>query len=281
MSAHHQPDHRVAHSIFHGDPIVIDDISGSELGGDPIQAPSSVTATLPSIKAAIKGKDDADAVARVAAVTKMSPYDKNIATRLMPLILNNATILVQQVSKPLLASNLNYNLQQALNDYPNVGKIFTGAYVAPSGSVPAKLTVTISSTEVTAGYLPIPFLKFNLSQSNLNARAGGQYTLQFSAVTKNNDIVASAEYEFSFQRQDVTKPITGIFIPFRVLATRTLPVLALAGGGFSGSGDDLTFSFSILGVSENAEVLTVTVPGYATHELKEMATALNLPAGLI
>jgi hypothetical protein len=183
------------------------------------------------------------------------------------------------VVKGISANNLNYLLQKAMVDYPALGLVKVATPVNPVEH-PGRYAVEFSAADyVGEGMKAVPFFRFNLSASTLNARPGGNYNIWIEGWTENGQAFETQKY--TFQRIETTQAVLGIMIPFRVIATRTLPALGI----FGQIGDDETtakkFRVVVDGMDPNgAETFTVTHPGYSTAETKVIAELFALPAGL-
>jgi hypothetical protein len=253
--------------MFYGDPIDVSPAVVAEALNDP-------TATADVVADAIveMSPSDEEAAARLQAYDSMSVVEKAAVTKVPPLAVWNSSIVVDPVLGRILAANLNYTLQKAMIDYPFSGFIKSGQLMAP-GTL--HLELTSLDLEPGAGYKTLPFFRFIISASTLNARPGGNYSIWLEGFSDSGAAISTPVY--SFQRKLSNEALVGVFIPFSVIATRALPVLPMFG---TDGVLPRTITIHVSGMTED-EVLTVTVPGYATAELREIATMYNLPAGII
>lgn len=259
------------HSLFYGDPVEMKE----EQVAEAVAQPETVQDTID--QAVVEPAQTEDVAAeRLQAFDEMSRTERAEVTVLPPLSVTNGIIIVKPVVKGISASNLDYLLQRALVDYPALGKVKVAQAVDPSGD-PGHYSVSFTAADYAAsGLKAMPFFRFNLSASSLNARPGGNYSIWIEGTTENGESITTEVY--TFQRVDATKAVLGIMIPFRVIATRTLPFL----GMFGSDGDvTRTFTIHITGMDPNDnEVFSVTHPGYSTAETKVIAELFSLPAGL-
>lgn len=228
------------------------------------------------------------AASKVAAFNALSESDRASRTLLPALATWNAMVIINPMLGKVLAKALDYMLLKTLNDYPYEGKTFVGHYDQASQTS----TVTIDSASisgVTGGiankYIALPFFRFTIAASTLNAAPGSQVSINLNATNAEGRTVDTEKlgYTYSFQRLNNTEAIVGIYIPTVVIATRTLPFLPIAGdkgGENSAPVQGMAIKITFRGVAETDHV-TVTVPGYATAELKEIAAMYNLPSGMI
>lgn len=253
--------------MFYGDPI---DVSPN-LVADALNDPNLTEDVVADAIAASSTSDD-DAAARLQAYDSMSVVEKASITKVPPLAVWNSSIVVDPVLGRILAANLNYTLQKALIDYPFSGFIKSGQLAAPGD-----LLMELTSLDLApgAGYKTLPFFRFIISASTLNARPGGNYSISLEGFSDSGAAISTPIY--SFQRKLSNEALVGVFIPFSVIATRALPVLPIFG---TDGTLPKTITIRVSGMTED-EVLTVTVPGYATAEMREIATMYNLPAGII
>lgn len=228
------------------------------------------------------------AASKVAAFNALSESDRASRTLLPALATWNAMVIINPMLGKVLAKALDYMLLKTLNDYPYEGKTFVGHYDEAKQTT----TVTIDSASISGvvggianKYVALPFFRFTIAASTLNAAPGSQVSIDLKANNAEGRSVDTATlgYTYSFQRLNNTEAIVGIYIPTVVIATRTLPFLPIAGdkgGDNSSPVQPMTITITFRGVAATDHV-TVTVPGYATAELKEIAAMYNLPSGMI
>lgn len=259
-------------SMFYGDPVEIDESAAAD-------ALSNETATQDAIEDAVASSADTEqqAAERVAAYNQMSRTERTEVTVIPPLSLTNAVIVVKPVVKGLSANNLNYLLQKTMVDYPALGKVKTAVQPDPTQH-PGMFCVTFDDTDYPqeGGLKSIPFFRFNLSASTLNSRPGGNYNIWVEGETENGQLLKTDPY--TFQRIESVQAVLGVMVPFRVIATRTLPAMGI----FGTVGQTVkSFKIYIDGMDPSgSEVFSVTHPGYSTAETKVIAELFSLPAGL-
>lgn len=258
-------------SMFYGDPVEMQEDQVADVLTQ--EAPASEVIEDAVAEAA---PTEEQAAERVVAYNNMSRTERSEVTVLPPLSLTNAVIIVKPVVKGLSANNLNYLLQKAMVDYPALGKVKVATPV-DAETDPGHFVVEFDASDYAGqGLKAMPFFRFNLSASTLNARPGGNYNIWVEGVTENGQAVVTEPY--TFQRIETTQAVLGVMIPFRIIATRTLPALGIFGAGVASSP---TFKIHITGMDPNgAEVFSVTHPGYSTAETKIIAELFALPAGL-
>jgi hypothetical protein len=263
---------RAKRSIFNGNPIEV----SSEDAADALvnqMSPDDVAST------AIVGKasSERDAIEKLAAYQDMGLMDRAAITKIPPLAVWNAHITVDPILSRILASQLNYKLEQSTLDQPQTGFVKSATPVAGTGTV--TLSLTSDDLPVGVGYKSVPFFRFSIVTSSDNAAPGQNYSVKIVGKTQDGFAINSdaSQTVYSFQRIDATKAVVGIYIPFSVIATRALPVLPIFG---TDGVTPETFDITVTGIGD-AETLTVVVPGYATKELKEVSRMYNLPSGHI
>ena len=250
---------------FFGDPVEVDPEIAAEAIGDGELQPQEV------VEQAIieETPNDAAAVEKLEAYSQLSPTDKAQYTAVPALAVWGANITTNPLRGKVLAANLNYNLMKSLNEYPYEGRTYLGVYSAEART----LTVTIS--ESVEQVRAVPFFRFALAASSLAAQIGGIISLDVIATDGSGRTIDTRNtgYTYSFQRRNNVEAVEGIYVPFQVIATRTLPFLALFGGN-----SQITMTIIFTNVQEG-DTVSVTVPGYATNALRETSLLYNLPAG--
>lgn len=262
-------------SYFYGDAVDVDPQTAAD-------AISEGNADVTTEIAADQASSDSDATARAAAFQALSPSQKAQLTLLPPLAVWNAQVIQNPVVGKLAASNLDYNLTKNLNEMPYAGKTFsaTTQQTAAGDSYYADVVISITDAKDTQTY-GIPLMTFVISNSTLNAPVGGLVTLTYKGADVNGnawDTITDAsktQYAYTFQRLNSTDPVRGVFIPFQVVATRTLPFMPVFKYDASAP-KTITFRFSGLTATDT---VYVNVLGYASQELKEIANVYNLPSG--
>lgn len=258
-------------SMFYGDPVEVKE----EQVADTLAQEAAPEEAIQEAVASPAATEE-EAVKRVEAYTQMSRTERAEVTVIPPLSITNGVIIVKPVVKGISASNLNYLLQKAMVDFPSLGLVKVAKAVDPTND-PGHFAVTFQASDYAeGGYKAMPFFRFNLSASTLNARPGGNYNIWVTATTENGQQLTTEKY--TFQRIDSVQAVLGIMIPFRVIATRTLPALGLFG---TDGVTPLTFTVHVTGMDPAGnEILSVTHPGYSTAETKVIAELFSLPAGL-
>lgn len=258
-------------SMFYGDPVEVGEEQVADVINQEVPAQDAIEEA-----AADAATTEEQAAERVNAYTQLSRTERSEVTIIPPLSLTNAVIVVKPVVKGLSANNLNYLLQKAMVDYPSLGKVKIATAVDPDND-PGHYVVEFNASDYSGeGLKAMPFFRFNLSASTLNARPGGNYNIWIEGVTENGQSIETEPY--TFQRIENVQAVLGIMVPFRVIATRTLPALGIFG---TGVGSTPTFKVHITGMDPAGnEVFSVTHPGYSTAETKVIAELFALPAGL-
>lgn len=257
-------------SVFYGDPVEVESSQVSDAIAQPELA-SDVAA-----KAVIaKTTDDDQALKRLKAYDSLSINEKATITKIPALATWNATVTVNPNLGKISSANLNYFLTQSLVEYPYEGKASAGTSPAPGSSA---VEITLDRAFIgTDGYVALPFFRFTIASSTLNARLGNNYSISLKGTDPNGNSVQTTQY--TFQRLSATDAVFGVFVPFRQVATRTLPFMPIFGS--DGNGANLkAVKITFTGVGDG-DIIFVTVPGYATNEMREIAQMYNLPAGLI
>lgn len=270
-------------SLFYGDPIEVT----PEVAGEAVGRQEPVEDTVPA--AVVQSADESRAAERLAAYESMSMSDRAQVTLLPPLACWNAFVVINPMIGKVQATSLDYMLLKTLNDYPYEGKTFMGgAVVGDTCSVVIDSASINETTGIAGGYIAIPFFRFTIASSTLTGQVGGQITISVSGVnSEGKSIDTLLNYPYSFQRLSTTEAVVGVYIPTVVVATRTLPFLPIAGdtGGTPAAGstpasptNPKVFTITFKGVTATDQV-SVTVPGYASAELREIAKMYGLPSG--
>jgi len=266
-------------SVFYGDVTVeVKPEDASAAVGQ--QAPAN---TVVESAIASEPVSETAAATKLAAYNSMSDSDRAGRTLLPPLACWNAMVIISPQLGKVLAKALDYMLLKALNDYPFEGTTAFGSYDAAAQTTTVRINSDLlAGTGNLAGkYIAIPFFRFSIAASTLNAAPGAQVKIDFTGTNAEGRSVSSRAngYTYSFQRLSNTEAVLGIFIPTVVVATRTLPFMPIAGdAGTAESKIEMTITFT--GTTANDHI-AVTIPGYATAELKEISAMYNLPAGMI
>jgi hypothetical protein len=241
------------------------------------------------VESAIADEPNSVAAAdKLAAYNAMSDEARAARTLLPPLATWNAMVIVNPMLGKVLAKALDYMLLKSLNDYPFEGVPVMGGEVQNGVcQVIINSEAITHSDSVAAGkYIALPFFRFTIAASTLNARPGAQIRIDIKGTDAQGRQIDTMDqatpYYFSFQRINNTQAVVGVFIPTTVVATRTLPFLPIAGDDGDLSHTDALRSITITftGVASDEQVMVV-VPGYATSELKEISAMYSLPSGLI
>lgn len=263
-------------SIFAGDPIEI-----TEQQADALLEPAKEQA---AVAAAATNKNDDLASQRVEAFADMTPTQKADVLVVPVLLMVNATITINPVTRPIPASVLNYNFLRCLTDFASRGwkeKTATPQTASANPLADSSATVSFNAGTVSrmqeTGLRSVPAVKFTITASVLNAQPGNMITLFATGESVSGQTLVSEEAPFVIQRIDYVQAIMGIFVPFLIVATRSVPALAVY--GMDGANEKV-FSLTAQGLAVGGnEALIVVVPGYATAETKEICDLYNLPAG--
>lgn len=259
-------------SYFYGDPVV--DIQPEDAAAAIADGGSDVATDI----VAESATTPTQAAERVEAYQALPMEQKAQITLLPPLAVWNAQVIQNPVVGQISAFNLNYNLQKNLNEMPYQGATFSATAVQDGADWVANVTCSVTDPSSTSTY-GIPIMTFVISNSSLNTPIGGLVTLRFKGEDVNGNIVDttldSSQYAYTFQRMVSTEATKGVFIPFQVVATRTLPFMPIFRYG---SSDAKVVQFRFSGLAAG-DVVYVNVLGYASQELREIAATYNLPAG--
>lgn len=281
-------------SIFSGDPIAVDESAGVALTN-----PSLIDSVLPAAVAST-----AETEPNIAQEwTELSPLEKQEATVLPALIVSNALMIISPNTRAIPADNVNYNFNRCLTDYASRGySLQKGTEVGTPGLVNSgEATVTFNDkilsdldmlpADEVGRYKTVPAFKFTLTASVLRTRPGGQYTISVAGTTVGEIEVDPTDKLYTFQRIDYTTSVTGIYIPFIIIATRTVAAL-LKFGNPTGASEtrpkspsipydadaDVSFTVKATGLAED-ETLIVEVPGYTTAMTSLFCSLYGLTAG--
>lgn len=251
-------------SMFYGDPVEV----AEEQPVEAVTSPSA--AEEAAVSAAATGADQV-AADRLVNYENMSTASREEVTEIWPLTLANASIIQRPVKAPMLTSNVNYVCRKTFIDYAQSGKIAYGERVSAGHAV-----VKFNGDTYDGAKGSVPFLRFNISASTLNARPGANYRIWATGVLENGTAFTTKVY--TFQRIDATQAITGFFFPFQVIDSRTLPAM----GVFGGSTSPVEFQLHIDGVADDSssliESVTATHPGYSTMETEVACELFSLSA---
>jgi hypothetical protein len=254
-------------SYFYGDATV--DLEPEAIGESVFNGESVTPSEVAITDAAPEGQ----AVDALTGFQMLSPDERAQKTFIPPISPINAAVIQNPLLGRISAFHLNYHLTKSLVEYPFQGQTFNGT--APSNGVS---TITVSTSD-NATYA-VPLATLVISNSALNTPAGGLITISFQGEDLGGVQVdttpQSSQYRYVIQRLASTDPVRTVFIPFNVVATRTLSFMPI----FSGDGTNpvKTFTVQLEGLSAT-DSCYLTVLGYASSELKEIANRLNLPAG--
>jgi len=267
-------------SVFYGDVTVqIDPEDAANAIGHQAEPQSAVEQAIVSDE-----PNELVAADKIAAYNALTDSERAARTLLPALATWNAMVIVNPMLGKVLSKALDYMLLKSLNDYPFEGRAVMGVYDSQTETS----TVTIDSRTITgqasgqaSRFIAIPFFRFTIAASTLNAAPGSQVSIDIVGTDAEGRTVDTATngYTYSFQRLNNVEAVVGVFIPTVVVATRTLPFLPVAGDrGTQASEVSLTIKFKGVKASDS---VTVVVPGYATSELKEISAMYNLPSGMI
>lgn len=279
-------------SAFYGDPIVID----SDAAGDALADEAAPADVLP-MAATNQSETVQEAAEKIAAIEQMPMSERVQVIRLTPIFLWNAKLYEEPVMSTILANNLDFNVQKMMVQYPYKGNTLKlSGSAAESVSLPGwhEIVVDADSLALAEGQGPIvvPFFTFQIVASNLNAAGGTRYSMFVWGDLENGRKVSmedAQQYIFSFSRITSTKEVYGLFIPFSVITTRTLPILPVVDdAGVETVTDPDTqevtsgprkLHIMIKGLTAD-ETISVSVMGYGMRELRECCQLMSLPSGL-
>jgi len=248
-------------SLFLGDPVVIP----SEVAGEMVTATTPAKAAETAVQAVAESRGQAAA----DQYAEMGPYDKMSITQFPILAVNNGTLSQTPIDRPLNAGNVNYNVQLLMNQYPIPGLVKT--VFAAAGGV---ATITLAAADAAAMGVTafvIPFVLIVIAASTIDAAPGSPITVSVTGETSTGEDVASDDW--TIERTEVTKPVTILLVPYRVIANRPLPA-----NGFVDA--DTSFVITLSGLKET-ESVTAKVMGYAMNELSEVGKRMGLPSAII
>jgi hypothetical protein len=267
-----------ARSMFYGDAVTVE----SEDAADAIRNPTEASDVAVNAIVA-KAPDESTAVERVAQYQAMTPAEKASVTQLPALACWNAMVIANPMLGKVKAENLNYMVTRCLNDFPYAGGNFK---LSVDPSHPDQQTITLdwstlggSQATDNVGYVAVPFFRLTVAASTLNAAPGAQLRINISAVNPEGATVNTETLNttFALQRISNTDAIVAVYIPTTLVATRTLPFLAVFGSdGVTAKALQITISGTV-----STDQIYVTIPGYSTPEMREICTMYNLPNGQI
>lgn len=244
-------------SLFLGDPVAI----SPETAGEMVTASSPAQAAQVAAQAVAQAKGDAAGEAFLQA----GPSDRLAAMQFPIISVNNGTLSQTPIDRSLNAGNVNYNVQQLMNEYPIPGMVKSA--VAAGGSA----TITLAAADAVAmGVVAfvVPFLLVVISASTLDASPGAPITIALTGETPLGEAIN--DQAWTIERSDITKPVTFLFVPFRVIANRPLPALAIV--------DAVTSLVITVTGLKDGENVSAKVMGYAMNELTEIGRRMGLPA---
>jgi hypothetical protein len=267
-----------ARSMFYGDAVTVE----SEDAADAIRNPTEASDVAVNAIVA-KAPDESTAVERVAQYQAMTPAEKASVTQLPALACWNAMVIANPMLGKVKAENLNYMVTRCLNDFPYAGGNFK---LSVDPSHPDQQTITLdwstlggSQATDNVGYVAVPFFRLTVAASTLNAAPGAQLRIDISAMNPEGATVNTKTLNttFALQRISNTDAIVAVYIPTTLVATRTLPFLAVFGSnGVTAKALQITISGTV-----STDQIYVTIPGYSTPEMREICTMYNLPNGQI
>jgi hypothetical protein len=269
------------HSVFYGDATVTIDPedAADAIRGD--EAPQSAIENAIASDVA----SDAEAAERLAAYNSLSETERLRRTLLPPLAAWNAMVIVNPMLGKVLAKSLDYLLCKALTEFPFEGGVVSAAVVDDVATVTLDSNVPIFAKLVAKGQglIAIPFFRFTIAASTLNAAPGSQVSIDIQATDAEGNVVntQNSGYTYAFQRINNTEAVLGVYIPTQVIATRTLPFLPVVGKRVAGDATPWTTMTIVFRGVQASDKVYVTLPGYTTAELREVSAMYNLPSGMI
>lgn len=285
-------------SLFSGDPVEV-----TEAAGAAITNPSLVEDILPAAVAE-SASTPTEAAQKAEAYFSMTEAQRNEVTVLPALVVSNALMVSSPNTRPVPGDNVNYNFNRCLTDYASKGYSFQAGVPTAKAGEPAPDTAVVEFTDANlynAGLLPpdecfryktVPAFMFTLTASIFNTRPGAQYTLRVDGTTIGDIKIEGTDKIYTFKRLDYHTAVIGLYIPFSIIATRTVAAL-LKYGNPTGPVDnypdqpsglvydatkDVSFKVTATGLASD-ERLIIEVPGY-TMEMTSMFCGLyGLSAG--
>jgi len=248
-------------SLFLGDPVALP----SETVGEMITAPTPAAAAAAANDAVAEAKGPEAA----AAYADAGPTDRLIATQFPILAVNNGSLSQTPIDRALNAGNVNFNVQQLMNTYPIPGTVKT---VFADGLGVA--TITLASADAVAMGVTsfvVPFVLIIIAASTIDAAPGSPITISLTGETESGEAIASDDW--TVERLQVTKPVTMLMTPYRVIANRPLPANAFIDA-------DTSLVITVTGL-KSTESVTAKVMGYAMNELSEIGKRMGLPSAII
>lgn len=262
------------HHVFKGDPVDVSETAAAGLANEEM-AEQAIPAAV------VANRDLSTAQRRASAFEAMTPKEQNEVKVVPALVVANAAMTVTPVTRPMPASVVDYNFLRTLTDYANQG------YVQQADATDGTATVVFKDAEVTdlslddvGFWKTIPAFKFTITSSPLNSRPGAQFTLVVSMTSISGKVYTAAPggnasgRGYTFARINYTQPVVGVYIPFDIKATRTVPVLAVWGSPTATIDsipsdenpyeDDAEFRVTITKGMTTEEVLIVESVGYST-----------------
>jgi hypothetical protein len=267
-----------AHGIMAKDPRSYFYGDSADVKLDPEVVAESVfenSDTDPSEVAIVESAPEGQAVDALTGFKMLSPDERAQKTFIPPISPINAVVIQNPLLGRISAFHLNYHLTKSLVEYPFQGQTFNGSVVSNGTS-----TITVATTQRATFCVPLCTLV--ISNSALNTPAGGLITVSFKGEDLGGNQIdttplgSDKQYQYVIQRLGSTDPVRTVFIPFSVIATRTLSFMPVFSG--DGSTSVKTFQVQLDGLAPT-DSCYLTVLGYASSELKEIAQRLNLPAG--
>lgn len=262
-------------SIFAGDPVVIDQ-SGAAATADPSLTNDAVA------NAVLTGPNAAE---RAAAFEEMTPSAQADVVVEPVLLLSNAEVQENPVTRHIQSSILNFNLLWCLTHYASSGILLTGNAVEGNPNLTIEFNAAAIAEKGETGLKTVPFFKFMIAASVLTSRPGAVFQIVLSGTTISGQVLtgggandAPTTAPFVFTRTDYLLSVVGYMIPFIIVATRSVPVLPIFGQ--IGNDPAVSFKVTVKGMTVG-EQLTAITPGYAQKMTGDIAKLYKLPAGIL
>lgn len=285
-------------SLFSGDPVEV-----TEAAGAAITNPALIPEVLPAA-VADSATTPVEAAQKAEQYFSMTESQRNEVTVLPALVVSNALMVSSPNTRPVPGDNVNYNFNRCLTDYASRGYSFQAGVLIGKEGEPTPDTAVVDFTDKNlydAGmltedecfrYKTVPAFMFTLTASIFNTRPGAQYTLRVDGTTVGDIKIDGTDKVYTFKRLDYHTAVIGLYIPFSIIATRTVAALLKYGNPtgpvkdypFQPAGltydptKDVSFKVTATGLASD-ERLIIEVPGY-TMEMTSMFCGLyGLSAG--
>lgn len=252
-------------SPFYGEPFDLDPGTGAA-AIEAVKAGASPIAVITKRASATQGFSP-----RVQALSELSGSDRMAITRIPIVSVTNGSVRQSPIAVGLNATNVNQHVSTLLVEYPYEGVNLNARGAGVSTTTSIKMEASAIPDSAGIAEIAVPFVSISLLSSQLSGRSGAEYEVRLTGKSAGG--VSTATQWFSVRRQDVTQPTVITFFPYKVVANRPVPVLPVVSAGNA-------FTVEIKGLTED-ETAQVTLPGYSTQDLAQVAKAYGLLAGIV